>query len=104
MSTLSTTWEGDGELPVSRPPSRRTSKPFCAVAINRSTGRVIAEITSMPPLPSNDDHPVLHAGTSWHITGGAPAALVTGTDPLDQPSLCGRGAAGVWLPSRVCTV
>lgn len=47
---------------------------------------------------------VLHAGTSWHITGGGPVALVTGTDPLDQPSHRGRQAAGAWQPSRVCTV
>ena len=52
IGTLSTTCDGDGELPVSRPPSRRTSRPFCAVATRRSTGRVTAEkFRSMPPLP-----------------------------------------------------
>jgi len=35
--------DGDGTLPVSRPPSRRTSRPFCAVATRRSIGRVTIE-------------------------------------------------------------
>ncbi len=43
IGTLSTIWDGDGTLPVSRPPSRRTSRPFCAVATRRSTGRVTIE-------------------------------------------------------------
>ncbi|CFR98547.1 Uncharacterised protein [Mycobacterium tuberculosis] len=43
IGTLSTIWDGDGTLPVSRPPSRRTSRPFCAVATRRSIGRVTIE-------------------------------------------------------------
>ncbi|CNI42045.1 Uncharacterised protein [Mycobacterium tuberculosis] len=43
IGTLSTIWDGDGTLPVSRPPSRMTSSPFCAVATRRSIGRVTIE-------------------------------------------------------------
>src|SRR4029450_13624011 len=36
-------WNGDGTAPVSRPPYRSTSSPFCAVATSRPTGPVIAD-------------------------------------------------------------
>src|SRR5258705_821700 len=36
-------WNGGGTAPVSRPPYRSTSSPFCAVATSRPTGPVIAD-------------------------------------------------------------
>src|SRR6202022_4983421 len=44
-------WNGDGTAPVSRPPYRSTSSPFCAVATSRPTGLVIAERSTTPPSP-----------------------------------------------------
>ena len=43
IGTLSMIWNGDGTAPVSKPPYLSTSRPFCAVATSRPTGRVIAE-------------------------------------------------------------
>src|ERR1700712_3689472 len=43
IGTLSTIWNGDGTAPVSRPPYRKTSSPFWAVATNRPSGLVTAE-------------------------------------------------------------
>ncbi|COX43458.1 Uncharacterised protein [Mycobacterium tuberculosis] len=85
IGTLSTIWDGDGTLPVSRPPSRRTSRPFCAVATRRSIGRVTIEklrsttapegsLTSLncraPPRTTPArivTRLALTACTSWHI-------------------------------------
>jgi hypothetical protein len=59
IGTLSTTWNGDGTVPVSSPPYRSTSRPFCAVATSRPTGLVTAEksttghfpfVTPVPPI------------------------------------------------------
>ncbi len=52
IGTLSTIWDGDGTVPVSSPPYRTTSSPFCAVATSRSTGRVIAENFRSTAAPS----------------------------------------------------
>src|SRR6185312_12429431 len=49
IGTLSTIWNGDGTLPVSNPPYRITSSPFCAVAISRSIGRVSDEKSTISP-------------------------------------------------------
>ena len=107
IGTLSTTCDGDGELPVSSPPSRRTSRPFCAVAIRRSTGRVTAEnFRSMPPLPRR---PICaaHGPDSVHIMAHRrewARCFGHGAGPLDQPSLSASRPDLVPQPSRVCTV
>ena len=44
IGTLSTIWNGEGTDSVSRPPSRSTSRPFCAVATNRPTGLMIGPV------------------------------------------------------------
>ena len=79
-----------GQLPVSSPPSRSTSSPFCAVAIRRSTGLVTAEsFRSTRCSPSNarlvSPRQPAHPGTrpragtrvvahtrvaAWHICSG----------------------------------
>ncbi|BBY72681.1 hypothetical protein I550_2994 [Mycobacterium intracellulare 1956] len=51
IGTLSTIWDGDGTVPVSKPPSRKTSSPFCAVAISRATGRVTIERLTSTAAP-----------------------------------------------------
>src|SRR4029079_13903839 len=56
IGTLWTIWNGDGTAPVSRPPKRSTSSPFCAVATSRSIGLVIPDRSTTrspfaPPIP-----------------------------------------------------
>src|SRR5579875_413692 len=60
IGTLSTTWNGDGTVPVSSPPRRKTSRPFCAVAMRRSTGRVTAERCRSTAAPLIDLHILAH--------------------------------------------
>src|ERR1700742_4718233 len=57
-------WNGDGTAPVSRPPYRNTSRPFCAVATGPPTGLVIAERSPtthslLPPPVSRPTPPIM---------------------------------------------
>ncbi|SKS50287.1 Uncharacterised protein [Mycobacteroides abscessus subsp. abscessus] len=51
MGTLSTIWCDEAVLPVSSPPSRKTSNPFCAVAARRATGLVKEEMLKATAAP-----------------------------------------------------
>ena len=104
IGVLSTVCDGDGELPVSSPPSRRTSRPFCAVAIRRSTGRVTAEnFRSMPPLPRRPTC-AARGPDSVHIMAhrrGCARCFGHGAGPFDQPSRPPRGRLPPRHTSRV---
>ena len=58
IGTVSTIWNGDGTAPVSKPPYRSTSRPFCAVAINRPTGPVTAERSTTGHSPLTPNPPI----------------------------------------------
>src|SRR3954447_26564725 len=58
-------WNGDGTAPVSRPPYRSTSSPFCAVATSRPTGLANAERSTTTYSPSRRQSPDCRR-SSWH--------------------------------------
>src|SRR5829696_1084964 len=58
-------WNGEGTAPVSRPPYRSTSSPFCAVATSRPTGLVIAERSTTTYSPLRRQSPDCRR-PSWH--------------------------------------
>src|SRR5215217_6168399 len=65
MATLWMIWNGEGTAPVSRPPYRSTSSPFCAVATSRPTGLVIAERSTTTYSPLRRQSPDCRR-SSWH--------------------------------------
>ena len=70
-------WNGDGTAPVSRPPYRSTSSPFCAVATSRPTGLVIAERSHHGRSPACAANPPIAAVIMAQRDGPA-SAIGTG--------------------------